>query len=645
MNRSKYSVPQNDDIFQKFSVIPLHSLKNGKCTCGKNDCTKPGKHPCIPEWRVYQRRRPTRDEVTQWRGKYPGCNWAVVTGEVSGVVVLDMDGPTGEASLKGKTMPPTRMVRTGKGRHIYFQWPGFPVECRTGILPGVDIRGDGGYVVAPGSVHASGKKYEWVDGLSPADMPEPAEAPAWLVELLKRPGGNSSSKIDPVRVLAGVPEGQRDVTLFRYACRLRTQGLTREEALRLVLEAARNCTPPFPEREARLKVEQAWKYPEGGGNPKGVSATDLLKMDFPDPAWCVPGLLPEGLTILGGKPKIGKSWLALNLAVAVANGGKALGVDVEPGPVMYLALEDTPRRLKSRLLSVLNGSPAPRWLHFYTSWPKLDENGLTLLEAEILRREARLIIIDTFQRIRPVQRGNGNIYGLDYEDVARLKQVADRCGVAMLLVHHLKKASEIDPVDMLSGSTGLSGAADAIWVLTRERGQADAILYVTGRDLEEKELALSFDPATTTWNIMGTAQEYRMSRERREILEVLREAEEPLGPKEIADLTGKPYANIKKLVYVMAKSGELKLVTRGRYIIGNFGNYGNFGNHGNFGNFQEKLPGSAESYRKVTGAENPQSLQPQGFTGKSYRSNQSNQQRENETVTFEGWEDIDSIDI
>ena len=298
------SIQQKTDIFQRFSVIPLHSIQNGRCTCERDDCTKPGKHPCIPEWREYQTRRPTEEELARWK-QSPG-NFAIITGRVSEVFVLDVDGPAGEASLKGKAIPPTWMVRTGKGRHIYFQYPGFPVECRTGILPGIDIRGSGGYVVAPGSVHISGKRYEWVPGLSPADLPEPAEPPEWLVELLKRPGGDSSSKIDPVRVLAGVPEGQRDVTLFRYACRLRTQGLTREEALRLVLEAARNCTPPFSEREARLKVEQAWKYPEGGGNSEGISAIDLLLMDFSDPAWIVPGLLPEGLTVLGGKPKIGK---------------------------------------------------------------------------------------------------------------------------------------------------------------------------------------------------------------------------------------------------------------------------------------------------------------------------------------------------
>ncbi len=551
-----------------FSIIPIHKIRSGSCTCNNPDCNSPGKHPAIPNWREFQSRRPTGEELARWRKQFPGCNWAVITGQVSGVIVLDVDGPEGEKSIRSKHIPLTWAVQTGKGAHYYFRHPGFPVQNGVRVLPGVDIRGDGGYVVAPGSVHASGKKYEWIPGMSPDDLPDgPAPCPRWLLDLLQKqsPAGGKE-KLDPVQVLAGVPEGRRDMTLFRYACRLRTQGLTREEALRLVLEAAANCSPPFPEREARAKVEQAWKYPEGGGTPEGFSAADLIQKEFPDPVWCVPGLLPEGLSILGGKPKIGKSWLALNLAVAVASGGVALGERVEPGPVLYLALEDTPRRLKTRLESVLNGSPAPKGLHFYTSWPKLDENGLTLLETEILRREPRLVIIDTFQRVRPVQQRNGNIYGIDYEDTARVKQVADRCGVAMMLIHHLKKASELDPVDMLSGSTGISGAADAIWVLTRERGQADAVLYATGRDFEERELALSFDPVTTTWNILGTAAEYRMTKERREILDVLREADGPMRPKEIAEALGKKYEVVAKTLQRMSKSGEVRKDTYGKYI-------------------------------------------------------------------------------
>lgn len=378
-------------------------------------------------------------------------------------------------------------------------------------------------------------------------------------------------------------------------------GGTREELLRLVAET--------PE----------WKPPKPANC---FTAAELLRMEFPDPVWCVSGILPEGLTILAGKPKIGKSWMALNLAVAVASGGVFLGESVNPAQVLYFALEDTPRRLKDRLLSVLSGDPAPERLYLYTGLPKLDDGGLVLLEAEIIKRKPKLVIIDTLQRIRGVHKGNSTAYQVDYEEIAGLKQIADRHGVALVLIHHLKKAAEVDPLDMVSGSVGISGAADAVWVLTRERGQADATLYAVGRDFEERELALRLDPTITTWQLLGDAEEYRMSKERREILGVLREAEKPLTPKEVAEILDRPHGSVKKLLYLMSKDGLVKTLGRGKYTVtdskvtGNFGNHGNFGNFGNHGNLAEKLPESYRSYRESYRDETPQTLEPQGIVTK-----------------------------
>ncbi|MGB9826369.1 MAG: AAA family ATPase, partial [Desulfofundulus sp.] len=210
------------------------------------------------------------------------------------------------------------------------------------------------------------------------------------------------------------------------------------------------------------------------GYPTGYSAAALVAMEFPEPRWCIPGLLPEGLTILAGKPKIGKSWMALNVAVAVASGGVALGQRAEAGTVVYLSLEDSPRRLKGRLLQVLDGTPAPAELYFYTSWPRMDEGGLSLLQEEIKTRRPRLVIVDTLARIRPQRKNVSDLFGTDYQDLAALKELADKYNVTLLIVHHLKKATELDPVDMVSGTAGITAAADAVWVLTRQRGQMDA---------------------------------------------------------------------------------------------------------------------------------------------------------------------------
>ncbi|MCL6558359.1 MAG: bifunctional DNA primase/polymerase [Firmicutes bacterium] len=225
------------------------------------------KRPALPSWADYQSRRATEEEIREWWDRWPDANIGLVTGTVSGLIVLDLDGPEAADFAKRQGVPPTVIATTGKGWHVYFAHPGRVMQNAASLagVKGLDVRADGGYVVAPPSVHPSGRVYQWVKGRSPDDVAL-APCPEWLLELLaNREGRNTDlqTKVNPLAVLAGVPEGQRDVTLFRYACRLRAQGLTREETERLILEAARNCTPPFPEKVALKKVDQAWKYPPG----------------------------------------------------------------------------------------------------------------------------------------------------------------------------------------------------------------------------------------------------------------------------------------------------------------------------------------------------------------------------------------------
>jgi len=220
------------------------------------------KKPLLPSWREWQTKKVTEDMVKTWWQKHSDANVGILTGAISGIVVLDVDGEAGRQSLAqiAKGLPPTPISNTGKGSHYIYKHPGFEVRNFAGKLPGLDFRGDGGYIVAPPSIHPSGRQYEWV--ISPEDV-ELAPVPGWLLALLGQKKKGNGEGIDPLKVLAGVPEGERDETLFRYACRLRAKGMTKEEALALVLQAARNCTPPFPEDEAKRKVESAWRYPEG----------------------------------------------------------------------------------------------------------------------------------------------------------------------------------------------------------------------------------------------------------------------------------------------------------------------------------------------------------------------------------------------
>jgi len=222
---------------------------------------------------------------------------------------------------------------------------------------------------------------------------------------------------------------------------------------------------------------------------------------LPPIRWIVPDLLPEGLTILAGKPKMGKSWLALALALAVASGTAVLGQGpLERGPVLYLALEDHERRLQRRLAQLLDDAPAPRLHELLTACPRLHEGGVAVLEKWLLRRAgARLLIVDTLAKVRTPTPPRTGIYEADYEALRDLKRLADAHAVALLLIHHLRKQPATDVFDQVSGSTGLTGAADSVLVLQRERGSSAAILHVSGRDVDERQVRLTFDRERARW--------------------------------------------------------------------------------------------------------------------------------------------------
>lgn len=298
------------------------------------------------------------------------------------------------------------------------------------------------------------------------------------------------------------------------------------------------------------------------------SAVDLLAAQFPEPRWAVPGLVAEGLTLLVGSPKLGKSWLALGLAVAVASGGRALGkLPVEPGGAVYLALEDPPRRLQRRLTSVLQGNGTPERLFFATEWPTIPLGGAEQLDERLSAHpEIRLVIVDVFAKIRGLIGDRGNLYQADYATVAVLKEVADKHSVAMLVLHHDRKAGSDDFVDTVSGTSGIAGAADAIILMSRARNSAEAKLAITGRDVEEAEYALRFNAGAGTWCLLdGPPSDYEVSAQRRQILEAIR-AQEGLGPKAIADKTGLTHDVTRHLVRAMTEDGQLDTDGAGRYF-------------------------------------------------------------------------------
>lgn len=297
------------------------------------------------------------------------------------------------------------------------------------------------------------------------------------------------------------------------------------------------------------------------------TADALMATEFPEPRWAVPGILAEGVNVLAGPPKVGKSWMSLGLALAVASGGRAFDMlDVEPGPVLYLALEDTPRRLQTRMGKLLGDQPAPPDLTLATTCPTLPAGGAEAIAGWLDQHpDARMVVLDVFAKMRGVPPQGMSAYDADYAAVGRAKRLADHYGVALVLVHHVRKMGSDDFLAEVSGTNGIAGAADAVLVLKRGRNQADGILNVTGRDVDEAEYALAFHSASGSWQLLeGPASDHALHSTRATILRFLRQ-NPGNGPTAIANGTGLDLASVKQTCRRMVNDGQLHGAPGGKY--------------------------------------------------------------------------------
>ena len=225
-----------------WSVIPDHSLKDGLCTCPKSGCPNPGKHPRLTTWTRWQRERPTESQLRAWWTQWPTANIGIVTGAVSGLVVVDIDPRHGgDINAKELNLPDTVTALTGGGgSHYYYKHPGGHVSNRSGIVPGVDLRGDGGHVVAPPSNHESGKGYLWEVGYAPwehalADFPADMNRHDPVAEAAAT-ARTFDQEYDQWQTL-GLTEGARNTVLTRIAGHYFGMGLTYTETLERALGA------------------------------------------------------------------------------------------------------------------------------------------------------------------------------------------------------------------------------------------------------------------------------------------------------------------------------------------------------------------------------------------------------------------------
>lgn len=248
---------------------------------------------------------------------------------------------------------------------------------------------------------------------------------------------------------------------------------------------------------------------------------DLMDKEFRPINWAIEGLLPEGLAVLSGPPKLGKSWLSLDFCLAIATGGLAAGhFATEKGSVLLCAMEDNERRLKSRIdmrkgagmkfalagpldFNVLANPKVPGF--FYTTeLPRLNVGGLqALIEFLDEHPDCKLIVLDTLAKVKPEAKGRGNAYEQDYNDMGALQHLALERRCAILVITHNRKTETDDVLQSISGSTGITGVMDTILILKRGRGASGASLFLTGRDVSEHTWAMEFAGEHGAWTVTG----------------------------------------------------------------------------------------------------------------------------------------------
>lgn len=391
-------------------------------------------------------------------------------------------------------------------------------------------------------------------------------------------------------------------------------GLDEETAVALLAEWDRNNpVRPYPERELRRKCREALRAspkergylitdpPSTNGHsrlppappfhtvnppasaaksapvmPQIKTAAQLAAEDLPPLQWAIDGILPEGATLFAGPPKVGKSYLTLGLTLAVAHGGTALGrIPVQPGEVLYLALEDGWRRLKTRLhqVNAASGAAMPSALHLVTQWPRYSHGALDLFNQWLdAHPTTRLVVIDTLVRIRDKRGRTEALYEEDCAAIEWLQRLGLERRLAVLIIHHTRKQDAEDPFDAILGTQGLLGTADVAMVLRRPRYGRDGTLHVTGRDIEEeRKIQLLWDKQYCLWQQVDTPAEddaeAHLNKDQRAVRQLLREHGKPMALLEINAKLRKEYAATAQLVHRMVKDGLLKKAGYGLYAL------------------------------------------------------------------------------
>jgi hypothetical protein len=538
-------------------------------------------------------------QISAWWKIWPNANIGICP--PPGIAIVDIDPRNG--GTRSTAMVPTLESVTGRGDgggHLFYKNP----PANLPDIAGIDIVTTGGYVVAPPSIHPdSGLPYKWVGKFDPAriqpwprGLVSPADKPAvgrtdgnhvslypsqvaWCLKRISADDYGDWIKVGQALQADYPDEGFPWWVDYSKASKkfkgegdcakkwdtFDADGATTTRSLKFMAELAsgEKMPKPDPAEEFPDDVEVDILDETPRSKPKQVkpsgprSGQELIMKKFKPIRWAIQNILPEGLFLLAAPPKVGKSWLALQIALAVGSGGKVLEQQAERGGCLVLALEDNDRRLKSRLEKLGAAFEDLADVYFETVWPRVDQGGVKQLDLWLQEHPiTRYVVIDVLERFRARRSAKENAYSADYDAITALKPLCDKYHVTILIVHHTRKMEADDPLDMVSGTQGLAGGADGVLILKKQRGQNEGELHVMGRDLEQEgAYVVMFNRETCHWEMVGASNTVSKSTTRREILDVLRKAGKGLKPAEIATFTGRTRQAVFQLLNGLIDEG------------------------------------------------------------------------------------------
>ncbi len=585
-----------------FSVIPIRSG---------------GKRPLV-SWIEYQSRRPTEEEIRRWWQQYPNANVGIVTGRISGIVVidLDLDKDNNESGARIYEQAPTDLiVKTGRGGyHLYYHYPEDVdhISNRVSLLPGVDVRADGGYVVAPPSAHSSGRLYAWIR------RGEPGKLPPHLVGLLtsctsaERDDEEDSSKWLS-DLLAGVGEGQRNDACARLCGYLIGKGMPKDVVLAIVRQWNEKNHPSLPDHEVAATVESVCKtarrrntvpqsQPQDGGT--GQASTSpfnvvnireyMAHYGSNRVSWLIQDWLPEAtIGFVVAPPGSYKTWLTFDIAVSVATGTPFLGeYPVQrTGPVLLIQQEDfhgdTAQRLavilQSRLdlraevmrdgqFEVKAPPEIPIYIHPDRNLRFADQVVMDALEQRVRELRPALVILDPLYSAAMTD----DYMTKSAEQMLRLKVMRDRYGCSFLVAHHTTKHADSMERSRLWGSQFLNALLETGWQVKRSENDGTIIVrrhFKVAKNPDGNvrvEFDINTDDPPYRYRIkIPTEAEVAESGTglNSKILTLLSESEKPMLISEIADALGVHRSTVSRRMKALRQDSMVQKNADGRYSV------------------------------------------------------------------------------